>query len=350
MVRLRQLAVILAALPGCGKLSQAQGGLDTLGAADTSGSGGATDEDSGGESGPSVDGDDDGTSDPGGCGGDEDCPAGDQCVGGLCIGDTCVEGQMCDPEAVCSTGAIDCSGEEVQCRRIGPGPPGVVCGDAMVCDVAGDCVECKDGQECQAPGECVVGTILCGGGEPVCMASGMAPAGTGCADGRFCDAKGACLPATDCAEIQMFNPLLPSGVYEIDPDGPDGEMSFDVFCEMDVAGGAWSLWHDEAMNDLEANAMMPRCGMDPADDCFAGVFAGRGDAPGIFRRTGEVIEELAPDFSWAPVEVVQEHHTACSDTQPVCDAGEGNCLFSFIGDGADCCTETSMNNLCVVAE
>ena len=45
----------------------------------------------------------------------------------------------------------------------------------------------------------------------------------------------------DCAEIQARDPFATSGHYAIDPDGPGGAPPVTVLCDMDTAGGGWTL-------------------------------------------------------------------------------------------------------------
>ena len=48
-------------------------------------------------------------------------------------------------------------------------------------------------------------------------------------------------PALSCKDLLTKVPLAKSGVYFIDPDGLGGADPFDVFCEMSINGGGWTL-------------------------------------------------------------------------------------------------------------
>jgi hypothetical protein len=44
-----------------------------------------------------------------------------------------------------------------------------------------------------------------------------------------------------CRDIQQQDPTKVSGLYSIDVDGPQGEMPLNIYCNMDLHGGGWSL-------------------------------------------------------------------------------------------------------------
>ncbi|EDM76984.1 hypothetical protein PPSIR1_13260 [Plesiocystis pacifica SIR-1] len=70
---------------------------------------------------------------------------------------------------------------------------------------------------------------------------------TGCEEQAECAAgncvNGECLQVVSCQELQNFDPLetLPSGVYELDPDGPGPAAPYAAYCEFDLFGGGWTL-------------------------------------------------------------------------------------------------------------
>ncbi|MEC9071854.1 MAG: fibrinogen-like YCDxxxxGGGW domain-containing protein, partial [Myxococcota bacterium] len=46
--------------------------------------------------------------------------------------------------------------------------------------------------------------------------------------------------ATDCVDVLEQAPGSPSGVYLIDPDGPEGKGPISVYCDMETDGGGWT--------------------------------------------------------------------------------------------------------------
>jgi hypothetical protein len=63
-----------------------------------------------------------------------------------------------------------------------------------------------------------------------------------CGDGfdQDCDlADLECPPGASCQALLDLDPTTPTGVYELEPNGTDGLVQ--VFCDMDVDGGGWTL-------------------------------------------------------------------------------------------------------------
>jgi len=135
--------------------------------------------------------------------GESDCPEGQSDCSGACV-DTATDPQhcggcdaTCTGDQVCSAGmcSLQCSGGTVSC------------GDECV-DTDSDPNHCGN---CSQP----------------------------CATGACSQSQCTALPS--CAALHAGNATLPSGVYQIDPDGPGSVLPFPSYCEMEEDGGGWTL-------------------------------------------------------------------------------------------------------------
>lgn len=251
------------------------GGSDAGGGTSGGGTGGGT---TGADAGIVLDADGDGVPD-----GLDVCPSFDDnacengsCATGTCVCDTGFTGVACDvctagrygstcsnlctcqngncDEGVNGTGACDCDDgfQGESCDACDPGRFGAAC-------EACDCVNGTCDQGITGSGACACNNGATGARCDACednyFGSTCLPClcvnGT-CADGAAGDGSCACdtgwsgptcnVYAADCAEIHDQNADAPSGVYQIDPDGPNtGLAPFDAYCDMTTDGGGWTL-------------------------------------------------------------------------------------------------------------
>ena len=73
------------------------------------------------------------------------------------------------------------------------------------------------------------------------------------------DGSSAAAAATTCATLHAAYPELDSGRYWIDPDGEGGVDPFEVWCEMSVEGGGWTLfaYHADQTSIAVAAPVLP---------------------------------------------------------------------------------------------
>ena len=60
--------------------------------------------------------------------------------------------------------------------------------------------------------------------------------------------------STSCKQIHSESPSAPSGTYLIDPDGAGGDAAIDVTCDMQTAGGGWTLVFFPASSNVNSAA------------------------------------------------------------------------------------------------
>jgi hypothetical protein len=168
----------------------------------------------------------------GACG--QRCGSGQRCVNSACVCET--------GETACGTGSaafcIDAQTDVRNCGACGnrcatqTNASGATCAGAMcraVCSQGfGDCdsafsngCEIDLGRNANHCGGCGMACPMEAGVQRVCVAGRCA--------------------ATSCRAIHEASPMAPSGLYRIDPDGPGGNASVVVYCDMVTQGGGWTL-------------------------------------------------------------------------------------------------------------
>jgi len=150
----------------------------------------------------------------------------DECLS-TCLAASCGDGYIqADVEA------CDDMGESAECNS---DCSAHACGDGILNESAGE--ECDDANEensDECVGECTV--AICGDGyvyEGVELCDGGS-----CSD--TCDGF-----AAYCVDIYNNDMDAPNGMYTIDPDGPDGNDPYEVYCDMDKGGHTvYAVTHD----------------------------------------------------------------------------------------------------------
>ena len=272
------------------------------------------------------------------------------CVQGQCVLQHCPIDYVCtEPGNPCRVGSVAC---DWTCTGLHDLPDFTTCGRGNYC-AHGECQTCTPSTPCWQPfaaDACRARELDCATGQ--CVETGVdLPDGGACGAGLRC-VEGACVAFASCREIQDGLPGFRAAddAYVVDFDGPGPRSPEPVACDFVTAGGGWTLWNSPLMDALPDNAAMPRCGPGVTHDCYAGLNAGRGSAPGLFfvERHGTSVRQLAtvspPNWVGRTGEVFDAG--ACG-SGPECPlAGTGRCLYSQLSD-AGCCTSPTSANFCV---
>ena len=150
------------------------------------------------------------------------------------MGEACDDGNADDSDACLSTCLAATCGDSSTQTGVEECDDGNQ-SNADACTVACKLPTCSDGLESGAESD-----IDCGGGTcPDCNKGKSCGADTDCVTGAC--VNGACNLPTSCKQLKTGLPATPNGVYQLDTDGDGPRQPFDVYCEMVVDGGGWTL-------------------------------------------------------------------------------------------------------------
>ena len=162
------------------------------------------------------------------------CTLGDACLEGVCVPGpdvTCGDDNLCTDDFCEPLSGCVFEDNSDPCNDDDACTVGDVCGNGQ-CQPGPDSLPCDDLEQCT--------TDSCAG-DSGCVFQPVQN-GTPCLPDGTCQ-TGQCVPNIlyDCQSVLDTNPNASSGVYSIDPDGEGGAGDFQVFCEMGLDDGGWTL-------------------------------------------------------------------------------------------------------------
>lgn len=271
------------------------------------------------------------------CSADGECPsaiacAEGACINGFCFGSTndalCRAGEYCDPDVGCAP--IPMTALDGGMPDGGACVPGAPCTTERACEIG--TTDCVDGAAvCVASGVATAGTTcrsmagecdaaeVCDGTSPLCPADGFAGAGVACSAG-ICDGLGGCAPCTPGAACSTGNPCE-IGAIECGAGGAS--------CVSAGPGGAGTVCRaaidvcDAEERCTGTSTTCPTDGFAPAStECRAAL----GPCDVAERCTGSTVA--------CPVDGVATSATECRGASGPCDVAE-RCDGSSVGCPGD---------------
>jgi len=97
---------------------------------------------------------------------------------------------------------------------------------------------------CQPPGGVPCGQLVtdgCGDQSAACGTGSQCAAGQTCENGKCIAAGSQASPVLSCKALATAVPGAKSGAYWLDPDGAGAGAPFQTWCDMETAGGGWTL-------------------------------------------------------------------------------------------------------------
>ncbi|WP_269821707.1 EGF domain-containing protein [Haliangium ochraceum] len=302
-----------------------------------------------------------------------DYPQGIPCSGRQ----TCPPGQTCGADNVCRAVPLPPSSPNVDAAPVGidaaapdsaPAPSCADCDANASCEAdtlplscrcnagyAGDGFSCVDIDECAvSPDACGVGVCVNQDGGYACdCPAGYRDDGVTCVDidecladqpGTSCSPDATCTNTpgghvctcnpgffgdgtscrrpSSCADLLALAPATVTGVHTIDPDADGAAAPFDVFCDMDLEGGGWTLLLVSSDDGVDTWTMEARARMTT-------------DTTPIGNLAATTRDFKSPGYHVLPFSALLFVHQPSGITAAYGDVGDGSIDFGSFLDAID---------------